>query len=62
MSKPRTHWWVVVDKDGFCWDISCFKAVALDSLRDLKSRLPSNGPFRVIKVEEVVRKKKASRG
>jgi hypothetical protein len=52
MSKPRTHWWVVVDKNGFSWSISCFRAIALQEKRDLEARLPNDRPFRVIKVQE----------
>jgi hypothetical protein len=53
MSKPRTHWWVVVDSSGFCWEISTSRVCALIFKRDFESKFVTDRPFRVIKVEEV---------
>lgn len=50
-SRPR-RWWAIVGKGNIAYEI----CVTKDQIDYYKSAHPENGPYRYIRVEEVVRK------
>jgi len=60
-TKKRSRqlsFWVLVDVDGFPWETKRTMAPLVIEKYDYEQRLSCHGPYRIIKVSEVVREVK----